>query len=214
VDAQTAIVKETAAKMGATITDAQARAMGETAYRTGYNGQQLQQALGTYVASGAPGTKAPGGVAGQTEQTLKDYAASMGVQLSDSYFQGAEKSVAAGLSDATTWQNDIKEQAKSLYVPMAARIDQGATVADMASSYVNQMASTLEVDPNTINLQDTTIQKALKGTVDQKTGQPALQSLWDFDQTLKQDPRWQYTKNANQLAASTASSVLQLMGFQ
>ena len=202
--------KRMAAQMGATLTPEQATALGETFYRGNYNQAQQQAALGQYVDT----TGNSGGAAATALKSLQEYGANMGIQHDASYYSSAAKSVASGLSTVDDWTNDIKNEAKSLYVPYAQRIDQGATVKEMASSYVNQMATTLELDPSAINLQDPTIQKALKGTVDQKTGVPVVQPLWDFDQSIKQDPRWAETKNANQLATNTAMNVLQSFGFQ
>ena len=212
VTAAAADAKRLAASMGATITDQQASDLGKVFYQSNYNQSQQQQALAAYV--GVASDQTPGGAYGQALKSIQDYGSAMGIQKDTSWYESAAKSVAVGLSTPEDWQGDIKNEAKSLYVPFAARIDQGATVKDMASSYINQMAQTLELDPNSINMQDPSIQKALKGTVDQKTGLPVTQPLWDFDQATKQDPRWQQTKNANQLATDTAMNVLQSFGFQ
>ena len=217
VTAATQDAKRLAANMGANITDAQAAALGKTFYMGGYNQAQQQQALGEYInttKSTPDTTGGAGGTYGQTLAALKQHGANMGVQQSDTYYEAAAKSVAMGLSTADDWTGDITTQAKSLYAPYAVRLDQGATVKDLASSYTNQMAQTLELDPNSVSLFDPTIQKALKGAPDPKSGMPTTQSLWDFDQGLKADPRWATTKNANQLANDTALNVLQSMGFQ
>ena len=212
INASVEDTKRMAAQMGSTITDAQALALGTSFYRGNYSSGQQQKALADFIGVGDP--NGLGGAAGKAEQTLKGYGADMGINMSDSWYLSAEKSVASGLSTVEDWMGDIKIQAKSLYTPFADRIEQGMSVKDLSSSYVNQMAQTLEIDPSSINLQDQTIQKALKGTVDQKSGIPTTQPLWEFDQGLKQDPRWAMTKNANQLANQTAMNVLQSMGFQ
>ena len=205
-----------ASQMGATVTDAQAHQLGQMFYQGNYNASQQQQAIGQYLTnttSTDSATNPMTGTVATTAAALKQYAGQMGVTMNNSWYDSAEKSVAMGLSDAQAWQDAIKQTAKSQYAPFATQIDQGQTVANLASAYTSKMASTLEMDPNQITLQDPTIQKALTGIVDPKTGQPQVQSLWSFDQSLRQDPRWQTTQNANQLANDTAMNVLQTFGF-
>jgi hypothetical protein len=68
------------------------------------------------------------------------------------------------------------------------------------------MASTLELDPNTIDLNDPTLRMAITDKGDM--------NLYDFKKTLRQDNRWQYTGSAKEEVSNAALGVLRDFGFQ
>jgi hypothetical protein len=70
------------------------------------------------------------------------------------------------------------------------------------------MSNLLEVDPGTLNLYTPAIRKAMQGTADPSTGQRTSTPLWQFEDQVRQDPRWQYTQNAR----DTASTALVKLG--
>jgi hypothetical protein len=67
------------------------------------------------------------------------------------------------------------------------------------------MASVLEVNPETIGLNDKTLRSAI--------GDKEM-TLYDWERSLRKDPRWQYTNNARQEVSSIGLNVLQQLGFQ
>ena len=73
------------------------------------------------------------------------------------------------------------------------------------------MANILELDPNTINLSDPTISKALTSITED--GKPAVTPLWQFERELKKDSRWRYTKNAQEELIGTGMQVLKDFGL-
>jgi len=75
------------------------------------------------------------------------------------------------------------------------------------------MANVLELDPQQITADDPMIQRAI-GQVDPKTGEPKVTGIWDFQQQLRKDPRWQRTDNAYKSYNDAAQSVLQMFGFR
>jgi ABC-type uncharacterized transport system YnjBCD substrate-binding protein len=52
------------------------------------------------------------------------------------------------------------------------------------------------------------VKKALQGAADPKTGMRATTPLWQFEQQVKSDPRWQFTKNAH----ADTSQLLEQLG--
>jgi hypothetical protein len=205
-------VKAQAGQMGATLSDAQAANLAESYFRSGYSPTQIQQALSSYIVSTNGSNDDVGGTAGETLRGLREYADQMGVKRDGNWLLAASRSVAGGLTTLDDWIGEMREEAKTKYVAIAPRIDAGMTVRDIASTYINQMADTLEIDTDQIALSDPSIQKALMGQADQQ-GMPTTQTLWDFDQALRKDPRWATTKNANAAASGVALNVLQAFGF-
>jgi hypothetical protein len=68
------------------------------------------------------------------------------------------------------------------------------------------MATTLELDPNAIDLNDPTLRMAITDKGDM--------NLYDFNKVLRQDNRWQYTGAAKQEVSNAALGVLRDFGFQ
>ncbi|KJK11411.1 hypothetical protein, partial [Pseudomonas sp. 2(2015)] len=68
-----------------------------------------------------------------------------------------------------------------------------------------------EVNGENISLDDPLIQRALQSK-DSK-GRPTTQTVYDFENTLRKDPRWAKTDNARDQMSSVASSVLKTFGL-
>jgi hypothetical protein len=68
------------------------------------------------------------------------------------------------------------------------------------------MAGTLEVDPNSISLDDPTLRQAItpEGEV----------PIYNFQRLIRKDPRWEYTNNAREEVAQITQRILKDFGFQ
>ena len=151
------------------------------------------------------------GEASKTVDALKATAASYGVSYSPDWYTQSAKDILTGKVDNDTLNQQFKELAKSRYPSLAKQIDAGYTVKQIASPYLQSMATILEINPNDISLEDPTIKQAFTSIDDQ--GQPSTRPLWQFEKELKQDPRWAYTKNAQQELMGTAYKVLSDFGL-
>lgn len=193
---------------GLTVSDADVLSAAQKAFDLGLaaTDQQTFDLIDGFI-SGFTG----GGTAAETGSSLKSYAASMGVSYDQSWFDNAEKSVATGATDETFWKTKIKDLAKSQYLGFSDQIDAGMTMENIASPFISKMASILEIDPYAINLSDPLISQALNSK-DAKNN-PSAMSLWQFEQTLKNDPRWNYTANARAATDNAARSVLRDFGL-
>lgn len=83
---------------------------------------------------------------------------------------------------------------------------QGIDLDTVYSPYKSTMASTLELNPNDIQLNDPTLRLAL--------GPDKEMSIYDFQKLLKKDARWQYTNNAKEEISQSVQKVLQDFGFK
>jgi hypothetical protein len=72
------------------------------------------------------------------------------------------------------------------------------------------MAQVLELPPGQVNMFDPTIRKAM--SYKDSAGQAAPQPLWDFQNSLRKDPRWAKTQNAQDAAMGTAHKILSEFG--
>jgi hypothetical protein len=113
--------------------------------------------------------------------------------------------VAAG-EPIETFKQTIRNAAKlGLPENVKSLVDQGIDLDTIYSPYKETMASILEINPNSINVNDPMLRKAI--------GPDKEMSIYDFQKTLKQDPRWQYTNNAREDVSSSVQRILKDFGF-
>jgi hypothetical protein len=151
------------------------------------------------------------GAAGNTYGKLRELASAYGIQYSEDWYKNSVASILSGKEAEDTYDVSIKELAKSKYPTLAKQIDAGRNVRDLASPYIESMAQLLEVGSDTITLDDFYINQALTGL--DADGTPKQKPLWEFQQQLRQDPRWRYTKNAQESMMSASRKVLQDFGL-
>lgn len=152
------------------------------------------------------------GMSGNLADDLKATASANGLHLSEDYYLAAAKSVARGLTTADDWTRDVRTQAASLWPTLADKINAGSDARSLASGYINTMAQTLELDPQSIDINDPLLRSAMT-QVDDK-GNAIQTGLWDFQQTLRNDPRWMNTKQATDSISSIATDVMRMFGLR
>jgi hypothetical protein len=171
-----------------------------------------EQQGGAYNATASKATSAPG-TFDKAVTDLRDFALNNGIDLTEDYIGKTAQQIANGQTNMETVQGDLRDMhVARAYPSFAKQIMAGQNVRTIADPYIAAMANKLELDPNTISLKDPTLAKALQA-VDEK-GQPASVPLWQFDQMLKQDSRWQYTTNAWKDVGDQAMQIAQMFGLQ
>ncbi len=108
--------------------------------------------------------------------------------------------------DIDIFKNLIRNTAKiGLPDKVAGLLDNGVDLETVYSPYKRLMASTLEVSQDSISLDDPILRMAI--------GPDKEMSLYDFQRSLRKDPRWQYTDQARQSVSEAALGVLRDFGF-
>jgi hypothetical protein len=151
------------------------------------------------------------GEAANTLNELKTKASEFGILYGNDWYNQSARKILTGEIDQDTINQQIRDLAKSQFPTLSAQIDEGYTVKQIASPYIQSMAAILEIDPTTIGLQDLSIKQALTGV--DMDGKPNTKPLWMFEQDLRKDPRWNYTKNAQEATMGVARKVLQDFGL-
>jgi hypothetical protein len=228
LDKQVRAVKAQAKQMsGVTLTDLQAQSIAQKIYDGNLEDDALAinallvPYLGkvtSIVGNGVSNTSF-GGDALKNYQTLQGIAKANGFSIRDilpnisALTAGGdlETAVLRGLADGSLDINRIAQDARVLASagqPEYVRnlLNQGYDLQDVYAPYRNQMANVLELDPNTIDLNDATLRSAITDKGDM--------NIYDFKKALKQDKRWQYTANAKEEVSNAALKVLQDFGFQ
>lgn len=195
--------------MGATLTGRALTSAVNQVYRLGLKGSQVTKLLSNYVVEH---NGVLGGAAGTTQQELKALARANGVSYNDNWYTTAARNVVGGIRAAQDYESDIRAQAASAFPVYAEQIKAGQNVADIASPYVQRMSALLEINPNDIDLFDNSIKQALSGR-NPETGKAETKSLWQFENDLRKDPRWQYTNNAREATSSITNGILKRWGL-
>jgi hypothetical protein len=109
--------------------------------------------------------------------------------------------------DIDVFKNLIRGTAKiGLPDKVAQMVDNGLDLDTIYSPYKKLMAATLEIDPTNISLNDPTLRMAI--------GPDKEMSIYEYQNSLRRDPRWQFTDKAREKVSEVASRVLRDFGFQ
>jgi hypothetical protein len=154
-------------------------------------------------------TVALGGAAGGALAQLKKTAAANGLDFDAQFGNQAQTWLSKILQGESpdTFENVIRETAaRGLPDNVKSLLKLGVNLDTVYAPYKNIMASVLEVNPETINLNDKTLRSAI--------GPEKEMTLYDWERSLRKDSRWQYTNNARQEVSGIGLNVLQQLGFQ
>lgn len=155
----------------------------------------------------APG-QALGGAAGEQLRALKATAAANGLDLDKNFgtqLQTWLQNINQGES-VETYKQIIRGAAKlGLPDKVGSLLDLGVDLDTVYQPYKNIMYQVLEVNPESITVNDATLRKAI--------GPDKEMSLYEWQDFLKKDPRWQYTNNAREAAYDAARTVLKDFGM-
>lgn len=119
-----------------------------------------------------------------------------------------------GESDVEGFQRAMIDYAKVKYPGLHDQLMAGASVKDLAQPYIDAYSKTLEVPATSVNwYDDKLVQEAM-----QTQGQPGnsgkgvesngTMPIYQFQQKLREDPRWKFTDNA----VSSTGSLLEKIG--
>jgi hypothetical protein len=99
----------------------------------------------------------------------------------------------------------IRIQAKTIFPALSDKIDAGYTVKQLLSPYLQARATILEEDPDLIDI--STLSDVASDTT------KGLKSLYDYQISLRNDPKWSYTKNAQDSLSTAALSLAETFGL-
>lgn len=190
---------------------AQLNSMARSFLFSNYDDQEIRRwlALNGKIATGEGGSLA--GTAAQLETHMRGLVANYGVPTTDAYLKSYVQKIEAGDYSLDGFESLMRARAKAAHPQFATQIDSGMTLRDIADPYIATMANTLELSQSTLNLNDANIKKALGSK--QHDGTIGATPLYEFERQLKNDPRWDKTKQARTEAFSTIAQVGKDFGF-
>ena len=127
-----------------------------------------------------------------------------GLSLTAAAADNLAKNVFLGDTSNEQIDENLRQEAVKLFPAFRDRILNGESPLSIASPYLGAISRILEVPEGSLDLEDPTVRKAMIGTtttVGDKTSS-TVTPLWQFEQDLYKDSRWQYTANARAKADS------------
>ena len=204
-------LRDEAGSLGINLDHQTLRDFAEKSLMNGLNDQQIQAGLAAHLEQ--VGGNNLQGHAGAIQDNIMQAAADYGVGLSRDTIFNWTKNVLGGHATQDNYLEHIQTMAKSAFPSLSKLIDQGQTVRQIADPYVQMMAQNLELAPEAINFaKDPAMRKAF-GYMAQGQNEPSLMPLWQFDQTIKQDPRWLKTDNARNSLMDVTTGILKDWGL-
>ena len=205
IESTVAALAEYAISTGAEIADDELRSLATQVYDQAIENDPVQLRNLVRGSIGATGK----GQAGDNYAVLQQVAAANGLDLDktfgsniDEWLQKIDKG-----ESIDTYKRLIRNTAKiGMPQNVAALLDNGVDLDAVYSPYKNLMASTLEINPETISLNDPVLRSAVTGDKEVP--------LYEFQRQLRKDSRWQYTNQAREEVSDVALKVLRDFGFQ
>jgi len=178
--------------------------------REGWSQAETKRML-TYFAGYQPGNA--NGTAATLEMQVKGMANDYGVTVTTGQLTDWVTGMMSERYTEDNLRDYLRDMAKSKYAGMGTYLDMGMTVKQVAAPYLSSYSQLMEVGADSVDLSDNVIQQALQGTPPAPNQPPQMQSLYQFEQTLRRDPRWLRTKNARESVTSAGQNILRDWGL-
>lgn len=202
-------VQQLSAEIGAVIPPAKLGKIAAQVLETGADENILRDTLGKYV-NFQKGTLR--GEAGAYANSAKKFAYEMGITLDDQTVKNQAALIGRKLATESDFKNQIVQQAVSAYPGYRQQLEAGQTMKDVANPYIQVMAQELDLNPDSITLNDPLIKQALNGV--NSDGKPTGMDQTTFLGRLRNDPRWGSTKSAQDRVMNVGLDVLKSMGLR
>lgn len=153
------------------------------------------------------------GNAGDYQRELTEWLNRNGVKLSA---QGISKYVGRMTFEEQSL-DDVKQEIREDYMAgmmpaWSDRIKSGFDITDVTAPYRASAAALLEMSEDDISLNDPLMTKGMQAL--DSSGSPYMMPMYEFEQLVRQDQRWQTTDNAYATYTDVGTDLLRMFGFR
>lgn len=213
VDLKRQNIESVASRYGVTLDQPTLDSLAMQATDNAWTDLQIQSQLRGMVDQQVAGGADAIGDAGSYQTELQNWLSLNGMRLD----QGAVGKYVGRMTFGEQSLEDVKQEIRTTYMAgafpaWADRINAGFDVSDIASPYRASAAALLEMDENDIALDDPLLQRGLQGL--DSEGKPRIMPLYEFQQMVRQDSRWQTTDNAYKSYTDVGQDLLRMFGFR
>ena len=203
-------VTNLAGAVGAQMTDQGLQRLAKRALLFGFDEAQIRDVLAKHVRPSGAGYYT--GDLADIEDSLRSTALQNGITLQDDQLQRWMKGIVRGDASQEQFVTAIRRMAADAFPLYGEQVRAGVDLMDVASPFIQSMSELLELNPADIKLTDPTIRRALSGTPG-ANGQVGPTTLSQFEDSLRNDKRWLYTKNARKTAEDFGASIAKMWGL-
>jgi len=211
IDLKRQQVDRLAEQYGIVLPEGQADILAREAWRSDWDANEIFTNLQPFLESTIAGETDLIGSAGDFEVDLMTWANRNGLNLSR---QAAAKFITNMTTGAQTF-DDVKDELRRTYLAgmfpaWSDRIEQGYDPEVLFEPYRDTARRLLEVED--VGFDDPVLKQALQ-RVD-ANGRPVQMPLYEFEQEIRKDPRWEFTDNAYDVYSRVGENLLRTFGFR
>ena len=204
-------ISELAQQYGIQISDKELDDLALQARLSGWDRDQTRRSLEPFLQTTLSGESDLMGTAGDTETQLLNWVRSNGMELSREDLKNYISNITLGRQTLADAQQDIRQTyLAGMYPAWADRIKAGDDPNNIFAPYRNSARNLLELDD--IDLNDPIMKRAAQYVG--PDGKPGQLPLYEFEQEIRKDPRWQYTDNAYSTYTNVGTQLLQMFGLR
>ncbi|MGW2169140.1 hypothetical protein ACWC1C_01255 [Streptomyces sp. NPDC001705] len=148
------------------------------------------------------------GEAGEAFDKLHEVAYLNGMRYSQDWYKKNSQQIAGGKSTVENVEAAIRKAAAGRFSAFSEQILAGQNAIDLAAPYIKTVSQLLEIAETDVDLFDKHVYGAMNGA---KAG--ANYPLWQFENDVRNDPRWRKTNNARESMMTVARQVAKDFGL-
>lgn len=203
-------VTNLAGSLGAHVSQQGLERLAKRALLFGFDEAQIRDVLAKHVKPSGAGYYT--GDLASIEDQLRSTALQNGIQLHDSQLKKWMQGIVRGEASQDQYVTAIRRMAAGAFPLYGEQVNAGVDLMDVASPFIQSMAELLELNPADVKLTDPTIRRALSGNTD-ASGKVVPTTLSQFEDSLRKDKRWLYTRNARDVAEGFGASIAKMWGL-
>jgi len=211
IERQRNIILQLAEQYGVTLPDDQVRSIAEDARRNNLSQFEIALRVRPLVEQAMIKGQDLTGAAGDAEAKLMQWASANGLQLSREASSRYLSMLATGRQTLDDVKNDLrKTYLAGMYPAWAEKINQGFDPSVLFEPYRDTAKRLLEVDD--LDFNDPIMRRAAQYVG--PDGKPGQLPLYEFEQEVRKDSRWQYTDNAYSSYMDVGTDLLKMFGLR
>ena len=202
-------------KQGYSLDTVSLKNLATQAVKYGWDANEQARYIGAEVAKiGKAGTQASAVAAtsGLDAASVRQYANDYGIKLDDATINAYAQNLIMKTMTPEQVKEMMRQDAENLYPALRGQLQSGKTVAQATATYRAVAASTLGIDPNSIDFTDANKWGRLLSYQDPNTNETRLMNVTEWGQFLRGLPEWQTTDEAKTVYRDLASTITRGFG--
>lgn len=206
-------IRDQAERMGVQIDDATIAELARQARLASMPDNEIDRLLRPFLTDSLESGADLTGVAGDYQTQLSQWVSRNGIELD----AGTVAKYIENMTLQNQSLNDVKQEIRMTYLlgafpAWSDRIEAGYDPEQIVSPYRSSAAKLLEMDPDQLGFDDPLIKMSMQSTG--PDGKPKVLPLYEFEQKVREDPRWQYTDNAYASYTRVGQDLLRMFGLR